>query len=177
MLGIKSPTLTTGYWNDSALTSRSRLSGYWLTGDLVRQDEDGRFFHLDRVSDVIRTAEGPLYSLLAEELIMSALAEVADCTVVGSPRPGGVEQAHLFLQPSRDVDPDRTDRQEVLARVNALLAGHGLPAIATADWAAAGQLPVGPTGKVRKAALRASLAGSDQPAESEPGSPPDRTVH
>ena len=36
--GAKGPSITAGYWNDSDTTYRSKLGGYWLTGDLVYQD-------------------------------------------------------------------------------------------------------------------------------------------
>ena len=57
-LGLKSPTLTPGYWNDSLTWNRMRLGGYWLTGDLAHQDEEGNFYHLDRAPDAIRTRAG-----------------------------------------------------------------------------------------------------------------------
>jgi acyl-coenzyme A synthetase/AMP-(fatty) acid ligase len=49
MLGVKSPTVTPGYWNDSDLTYRSWLRGYFLSGDLVYQDEEGQYFHMGTV--------------------------------------------------------------------------------------------------------------------------------
>jgi len=158
MLGIKSPTLTTGYWNNSTLTARSRLAGYWLTGDLVRRDDAGRFFHLDRISDVIRTAEGPLYSLQAEELIIRTFEEVADCTLIGVPSSTGSHQdAHAFLQASHRVRPATFDGQGWLVQINELLARHALPSVRHAVRKDASSLPVGPTGKVRKADLRAMI--------------------
>jgi acyl-coenzyme A synthetase/AMP-(fatty) acid ligase len=33
LLAAKGPAITPGYWNNSDLTYRSKLSGYWLTGD------------------------------------------------------------------------------------------------------------------------------------------------
>ena len=41
MVAMKSPTLAIGYWNDSVNTFRTRLNGYYLTGDLMYRDEDG----------------------------------------------------------------------------------------------------------------------------------------
>ena len=44
-LGVKAPSVTTGYWNNSLLTFRSRLSGYFLTGDLAYKDLWMNRFH------------------------------------------------------------------------------------------------------------------------------------
>ena len=64
---MRAPTITPGYWNDSLLTVRSRLAGYWLTGDLVYRDGNGELFHVDRVPDAIKTRSGMVYSLVVEE--------------------------------------------------------------------------------------------------------------
>ena len=74
LLGVKTPTRTPGYWNDPEMTKRFELAGYWLTGDVVRRDAEGRFYHLDRTVDVIDTATGPIYSLPIEEVLL------ADCS-------------------------------------------------------------------------------------------------
>ena len=82
-LGLRSPTLTPGYWNDSLTFHRLRLGGYWLTGDLAYQDEQGNFYHLDRVPDAIRTQAGIVFSTRTEELLLRDLPGLDDCTVVG----------------------------------------------------------------------------------------------
>src|SRR5207302_996630 len=66
-LGVRSPTLTPGYWNDSLTFHRLRLGGYWLTGDLSYRDEDGNFYHLDRAPDAIRTTAGIVFSTRTHE--------------------------------------------------------------------------------------------------------------
>ena len=105
-LGLKSPTLTPGYWNDSLTWNRMRLGGYWLTGDLAHQDEEGNFYHLDRAPDAIRTRDGILFSTRTEELLLRELPELADCTVVGVAPEGvradwdgdGEAEAYALLQ-------------------------------------------------------------------------------
>ena len=49
-LAVKAPSVTTGYWNDGVLTAKSRVRGYFLTGDLAYRDRDGYFYHVDRIS-------------------------------------------------------------------------------------------------------------------------------
>ncbi|MDT0569271.1 class I adenylate-forming enzyme family protein [Streptomyces sp. DSM 3412] len=105
-LGLKSPTLTPGYWNDSLTWNRMRLGGYWLTGDLAHRDEEGNFYHLDRAPDAIRTPAGIVFSTRTEELLLAALPELGDCTVVGVAPDGvradwdgdGVAEAYALLQ-------------------------------------------------------------------------------
>jgi acyl-coenzyme A synthetase/AMP-(fatty) acid ligase len=90
LLGVKGPTVTPGYWNDPDKTYRSLLNGYWLSGDLVYRDEADRFYHLDRVTDAIGTADGMVHSVLTEEILLAHLPEINDCVVVAAERAGEV---------------------------------------------------------------------------------------
>lgn len=160
-LGIKSPSVTSGYWNDSLLTHRSQLAGYWLTGDLVYKDSMGCFYHVDRISDAITTAEGVLYSLQTEELILKNQPELLDCTVLGLPderTEAGVcvPVVFVFLHPGTEVQEG-----ELLERINADQRQKQRPVLARVHIAVDGEIPVGVTGKVMKQALRQQLA---QPA-------------
>ncbi len=156
-LGVRSPSVTPGYWNDSTLTYKSRLRGYWLTGDLVYRDRMGCYYHVDRVSDVIPTAEGPLYSLQTEELILKHQAGVADCTVIGvcEGGAGDGEQAAVALVVTRADCV--LDAEAMLEEINRVQASKGRPLLARVVAVERGQLPLGVTGKVLKRALRESL--------------------
>ena len=73
-LGLKSPTLALGYWNDSVTTYRNRLRGYYLTGDLMYRDEDGYYYHVDRAVDAVDLGDGNwLYTAMSEERDPAAL--------------------------------------------------------------------------------------------------------
>lgn len=81
-LGVLTPSSTPGYFADPELTRQSQIGSYFLTGDIAQELEDGRWRHLDRVSDVIASPEGDVYSTLMEELVHEAI-DVQDCAVVG----------------------------------------------------------------------------------------------
>ena len=71
-LGTKSPTLSLGYWNDSARTYRTRFRGYFMTGDLVYRDDDGYYYHLDRKADSVDLGDGSfIYTAACEERILA----------------------------------------------------------------------------------------------------------
>ncbi len=85
MVAMKSPSLALGYWNDSVNTFRTRLNGYYLTGDLMYRDEDGYFYHVDRASDAVDLGDGNwLYTVLSEERILKHCPDVRDCTVLAA---------------------------------------------------------------------------------------------
>lgn len=172
-LGLKSPTLTPGYWNDSLTFHRLRLGGYWLTGDLAYQDEEGNFYHLDRAPDAIRTRSGLLFSTRTEELLLRELPGLADCTVLGVAPEGvradwdgdGEAEAYALLQLADDDGDGRGgestggDGDDVWTRrVNAALTDAGFPPVARALRMRPDDVAKGATGKVLKRVMRDRLA-------------------
>jgi acyl-coenzyme A synthetase/AMP-(fatty) acid ligase len=156
-LGVRSPSVTSGYWNDSLLTNKSRLRGYWLTGDLVYRDHFGCYYHVDRISDVIPTPTGPLYSLQTEELILKHQEAVADCTVVGIADGGGDRDVQVPVVLAIPRSGARIDAAKLLEQVNELQTGHGRPLLARVHLADQNEIPLGITGKVLKRHLRGQL--------------------
>ncbi|MGI5195106.1 AMP-binding protein [Streptomyces sp. CA-288835] len=173
-LGLKSPTITPGYWNDSLTWNRMRLGGYWLPGDLAYQDEEGNFYHLDRATDAIRTRAGILFSTRTEELLLRELPELADCTVVGVAPEGvradwdgdGEAEAYALLQlthdNANDDDPSGNDRDEAWTeRVNAVLSAAGFPPVTRAVPMKPEDVAKGATGKVLKRVMRDRFAAKE----------------
>ncbi|MGQ0839513.1 class I adenylate-forming enzyme family protein [Actinokineospora sp.] len=157
LLGVRSPTVTPGYWNDSATTFRSRLNGYWLTGDLVYRDAQGSFFHMDRASDAVRTERGVVFTVLAEELVLQEFAEVADCTVVSRVGERSQPEVRVLLELA---DPDAAfDEDAWRARIDAVLVAHGMSTVDEVRRTVAADVPHGVTGKVRKRAVRENQFG------------------
>jgi acyl-coenzyme A synthetase/AMP-(fatty) acid ligase len=150
-LGVKAPSVTRGYWNNSLLSFRSRLRGYWLTGDLAYQDGDGFFYHVDRVPDQIDTPEGKLYSLETEELILSRNPSVSDCSIFRSTSGKAVclVRAHAGAE---------VPTENILANTNAALAQLGRGQLDQVLVVESTTIPHGTTGKVLKRRLRDELA-------------------
>lgn len=159
LLGVITPSRTPGYWKNSALTSSFELNGYWLTGDVARQDSDGNFYHLDRTVDIIDTVDGPVYSLPVEEVLLADCADVVrDCAVIGVPGPAGDGQRPIAVVQLQTDAADWTS-ETVLEKANKELAAAGLAPLAAVSIARTPQdYPLGPTGKVLKRELRTTFA-------------------
>ncbi|MGC4892542.1 class I adenylate-forming enzyme family protein [Micromonospora sp. DT31] len=150
-LGIDSPSLFRGYWNDSVTTYRFRLRGWYLTGDLVYADDEGRYYHLDRAVDSVTTRDGKrFFTALSEERILAACPDVTDCTVVIVRADDDSVTTDVLLELSAGADPaaDRTDR------VRAALDPDLAATLRRVVPVRADDIPVTVTGKVRKVALR-----------------------
>lgn len=157
-LGVKSPTLTPGYWNDSITWHRLRLGGYWLTGDLSYQDAEGNFYHLDRAPDAIRTRDGIVFSTRTEELLLANRPELVDCTVTAIVEDGvqadwdgdGIGDAYVLLQFAGAEDP----AEDLTRWVNDVLSQHEFPPVTRALRMDYTDVSVGVTGKVLKRVMR-----------------------
>jgi acyl-coenzyme A synthetase/AMP-(fatty) acid ligase len=149
-LGLKSPTLALGYWNDSVSTYRTRRGGYYLTGDLMYRDADGYYYHVDRAVDSVDLGGGHrLYTALSEERILLRCPDVRDCTVVAGSVDGTiVTDVLLLLAPGADPDVDRTDA------VSDALGESAAATLRRIEAVPDGDIVVGPTGKVRKFLMR-----------------------
>jgi acyl-coenzyme A synthetase/AMP-(fatty) acid ligase len=149
-LGLKSRSLSPGYWNDSVTTYRSRVRGWSLYGDLVYRTEDGYFYHMDRATDAAELADGrQVYTALSEERVLATMSEVIDCTAVVVSENGSVT-TDILLELDPDADPaiDRTERVRTALGEPAGSTLRRVVAVSTED------IPLTVTGKVRKFMLR-----------------------
>src|SRR5205085_3860075 len=139
-----------GYWNDSVTTYRTRVRGYFLTGDLGYRDADGYFYQVDRLVDSVDLGGGRrLFTALSEERILLACPDVVDCTVVAV-QDGGRVVTDVLLELEAGADP-AADRTQA---IRAALGPDVAPTLRRAVVVGEDDIPFGPTGKVRKFALR-----------------------
>jgi acyl-coenzyme A synthetase/AMP-(fatty) acid ligase len=152
-VGMKSPTLAIEYWNDTVNTFRTRYQGYYLTGDLMYRDEEGFYYHVDRLVDAVNLGDGNwLYTAMTEERILVRCPDVRDCTVIAGLDAGGQLVTDVFLQlmPGASADVDHTATiKEVLGEPAAATLRRIVPVSDDDD-----HMVVGPTGKVRKFLMR-----------------------
>ncbi|MFI9331445.1 class I adenylate-forming enzyme family protein [Kitasatospora sp. NPDC052868] len=149
-LATTSPTLALGYWNDSATTFRTRIRGRFLTGDLMYRDEEGYYYHVDRAVDSVELGDGKrLFTAMSEERVLARCPDVADCTVVAV-RDGDRVVTDVLLLLATGADPE-TDRTK---EVTAALDEHSAATVRKVLVVSGEDIPLGPTGKVRKVLLR-----------------------
>ena len=154
MVAMKSPTLALGYWNDSVNTFRTRLNGYYLTGDLMYRDAEGYFYHVDRASDALDLGDGKwLYTALSEERILRHCPDVRDCTLLAVRGGDGSLTVDVLLALTGDAVPDRDREAEVRAALGEVAADVPLRVVAVPE----SEIVLGPTGKVRKFLMRQRL--------------------
>src|ERR1700759_576932 len=81
---VSGPLLSGGYWHLPEATADTFHDGWMHTGDLAREDEDGFYFIVDRVKDMIVTGGFNVFPRALVDLIAAHRA-VAQVCVVGTP--------------------------------------------------------------------------------------------
>jgi acyl-CoA synthetase (AMP-forming)/AMP-acid ligase II len=85
-----------GYWNKPAETAEALRGGWMHTGDAGYMNEDGYFFVVDRIKDMIITGGENVYSVEVENALVKHPA-VLQAAVVGAPDEQWGERVHAFL--------------------------------------------------------------------------------
>lgn len=197
-IAIRGPNVMLGYWNRPDDTAEAIVDGWFYSGDIGRIDDEGYFYIVDRVKDMISIGGLKVYPAEVERILLDH-PRVAQAAVVGFS--GGVlgEEVAAFvvvneLESSNDqstdddnevnhasaISTDDNDRQWAL--VNQLkaysrdhLANYKTPKY----FFIVDELPRNPSGKVLKTELRdrqqsllsSKVISADQPSGDEIASP------
>lgn len=147
---VRAPTLMLGYWGKPDETSKALRNGWLHTGDLGTRDEDGDFYIVDRLKDMIRTGGENVYAREVEVVLLDH-PQVAEAAVVGIPHEKWGEMVVAAVTP-RTASSELTE-DELAQWCSGYLARYKIPKhIHIVD-----ALPKTGIGKIAKPALRADL--------------------
>ncbi|MCU1683927.1 MAG: acyl-CoA synthetase [Amycolatopsis sp.] len=102
---VSGPLLSAGYWNLPQVTAETFRDGWLHTGDIAREDEDGFWFIVDRVKDMIVTGGFNVFPREVEDVVAEHSA-VAQVCVIGTPDEqwGEAVTAVVVLRPGAPDD-------------------------------------------------------------------------
>jgi len=107
-LWLKGPNISTGYWNQPEATADSFPGDGWFrTGDVARQDDDGFMYLVDRIKDMIIRGGENIYCGEVEGALMAHPA-VREVAVIGLPDSKMGEQvvAVVIVNSKQSVDEE-----------------------------------------------------------------------
>lgn len=106
-LCVKGPQVMTGYWNKPDATAEVMKDGFLHTGDVATMDEEGYFFIVDRIKDMIITNGYKVYPRNVEDEIYKH-PDVEECIVAGiaDERRGEIVKAWVKLKDGASMDED-----------------------------------------------------------------------
>jgi long-chain acyl-CoA synthetase len=144
-IAIHGENVMKGYWQRPEETAKAIPDGWFRTGDLARQDDDGYFFIVDRKKEMIIRGGYNVYPREIEEALYEhpAVAEVA-CIGIRHVDLGEEVGAAVALKPGATAEVDEL-REFAKARV----AAYKYPRHV---WLV-DALPKGPTGKILRRAV------------------------
>lgn len=149
----RAPTLMAGYWNNPKATAEAFAGGWFHSGDLVRQDEEGYIWVVDRKKDMIISGGENIYCAEVEN-ILAAHPSITEVAVIGRPHEKWGEVPVAVVAVTANVDADRESALTLADLDDFLterLARYKHPkALEIVD-----ALPRNPSGKVLKTELRA----------------------
>ena len=142
----RGPTVMQGYWNKPAETTAAFAGGWFHSGDLVRQDEEGFVWVVDRKKDMIISGGENIYCAEVENAVANH-PDVREVAVIGreDERWGQVPVAVVALAPGRTLE-----LADLLAFLHGTLASYKMPK----DLVVLPELPRNAGGKIVKGTLR-----------------------
>ena len=142
----RGPTVMQGYWNKPEETEAAFADGWFHSGDLVKQDEEGFVWVVDRLKDMIISGGENIYCAEVENAIASHPA-VLEVAVIGRPdeRWGQVPVAVVNVAPGTELD---------LAGLQEFLSGRIASYKVPKDLTVIEALPRNAGGKILKGKLR-----------------------
>jgi acyl-CoA synthetase (AMP-forming)/AMP-acid ligase II len=144
---IRGEQVMVGYLDNPAATAGTITDGWLHTGDIVRVDERGDFYVVDRLKELIKYKGYQVAPAELEALLLSHPA-VLDAAVVAMPDPaaGEVPKAYVVAQ-------GEPDAEGIMAWVAERVAPYKkLRALEFID-----EIPKSPTGKILRRVLKARL--------------------
>ncbi len=145
---VRGPHVFRGYWNRPADTDQALSDGWFHSGDVVRVDDGGWAYVVDRIKDMIISGGENIYPAEVESELNS-LPGVLESAVVAVPDEQWGEVGMAFIVPAEGIDWDAQILREALS---ARLAAYKIPK----HVRLVSSLPKTATGKVRRQDLRAA---------------------
>lgn len=150
---FRGPTLFVGYHKQPELTETTRdAQGWFTTGDLGWVDEDGYLFFASRAKEVINRGGTKLYPKAVEDVLLLH-PDIGEAAVVGMPDARMGERVCAFVVPATGSEAPTPEK------LRGFFEEQGaMKYLVPEKVIAVSELPMTPTGKVAKAALKHDAA-------------------
>lgn len=143
----RGPTVMRGYYGKEEATADAFAGGWFHSGDLVREDEDGFLYVVDRLKDMLISGGENVYPAEVERTLVEHEA-VAEVAVIGVPHERWVETPLAVVVLAAGAES--TGEEELIEHCRANLAGYKKPSRVVFVE----ELPRNASGKVLKRSLR-----------------------
>jgi len=126
------PMVTPGYWNNPEATEKAKQNGWFRTGDLVRQDDEGYLYVVDRIKNMFISGGENVYPNEVERLLLQH-PHISEAAVTGIPHSkwGEVGRAFVVWQGPQPLDAQQLQTwcRQHMARFKVPHEFVGMPAL------------------------------------------------
>jgi long-chain acyl-CoA synthetase len=147
---------TLGYHNKPEETANTLRDGWIYTGDVCTMDEDGYFYVVDRLKDMVNVSGFKVFTRTVDDALMEH-PDIDMAATVGLPdpnKPGSeIVATAVVLKPG--VDKGEAEREKIMAYMKEKVAPYKVPK--RIDFMDA--LPTSSVGKILKRELRKQMSG------------------
>lgn len=143
---LKGPAIIKGYYKREDETEKTFRDGWLHTGDIVRRDEEGFLYFVDRLKDMIKTGGENVFAKEVEDALLKH-PKVAEAAVFGLPDPKWGEKIHaaVVIKPG-----EQATEEEIMDFCRENLPGFKRPKVVYF----VDTLPRNPSGKVLKHVIK-----------------------
>ncbi len=152
-LAFSTDRMMRGYHENPEMTEKTLKDGWLYTGDLLKTDEEGYFYIVDRMKDMVTSGGENIYPVEIEDSLMDH-PDIDDVACIGYPDERLVEIVMAIVQ----LKEGKTmTEEELITFAKSKLALYKVPRKVTFDV-----VPRNPTGKLMKPVLREKYTGRRQ---------------
>ncbi len=155
-MAIKGPQVfTLGYYNQPEETAHALRDGWMFTGDVAKMDEDGYFYIVDRVKDMVIVSG---YKVFTRELddVLAKHPDIDAAASFGIPDPerAGSERVAVAVVLKSGIEKNEAEREKIISYLKAEVAPYKVPKkVIFMD-----QLPISGVGKILKRELKQMMS-------------------
>ncbi len=143
---IRGHNVMKGYYNRPEANEETFKGGWFHTGDIGKVDDEGYFYIVDRLKDMIIRGGFNIYPRELEEVLLEH-PDISLAAVIGVPHEVFGEDVKAYIVPKPGTTPDP---EEIIAWGKEQFAKYKYPRMVEVVES----LPLGPTGKILKKELR-----------------------
>lgn len=148
---IKGPQLMKGYYNKPEETANAVRDGWMFTGDVARMDEDGYFYIVDRVKDMVIVSGFKVFTRELDDVLLKH-PDIFMAATIGLPDPErpGSERVGMAIVLHPDIPKDDEEKAKITQYLRDNVAPYKVPkVIEFMD-----ELPTSGVGKVLKREIK-----------------------
>jgi acyl-CoA synthetase (AMP-forming)/AMP-acid ligase II len=142
-----------GYHENPEMTEKTLKNGWLHTGDLLKTDEEGYYYIVDRMKDMITSGGENIYPVEIEDALMDH-PDIDDVACIGYPDERLVEIVLAVVQMKSGKS---MTEEELIEYAKSKMALYKVPRKVIFDT-----VPRNPTGKLMKPAIREKYTGRRQ---------------